>query len=444
MQLVLHQSGELAQAHFHDGSALYFAEVEAFHQSSDGFGRSLGGADDGDDFVDIVAGDDESFQDVCTLFGLAQVELCAAHHHFVAMFYEVADEVLQVQCLGALLSGASHQCHVVHAEAGLQGGHLEQFVQHHTGVGIALHVDDDAHTFAVRFVVGIADAFDFLLVHQVGNALDEFGLVHAVGYFGHHNLVVVLSGLDFGFGSHDDASPACFVGFAHTCHTIYISSCGEVGSLDMLHQFVDGDVVVVDIGHAGVNHLAQVVGGHVGGHTYGDTAGTVHQQVGYAGGHHGGLLQRVVEVVGEIYGLLVEVLHHVFANLLQACLGVTHGGSRVAVHRTEVTLTIHEGITHGPVLCHTHQGAIHGRVAVGMVLTQHVTHGTGRFLIGFVRSIAQFHHAVEDTAVYGLQSVSHIWEGTGHDDRHGVVDVRRLHLLFDVNFYNSVLFKHLV
>ncbi len=82
------------------------------------------------------------------------------------------------------------------------------------------------------------------------------------------------------------------------------------------------------------------------------------------------------------------------AHLRQAALSVTHGGSRVAVHATEVTLTVHESVSHVPVLRHTHERAVNGAVAVGVVLTEHLTHHAGAFLVGFVTCVSDTHHTV--------------------------------------------------
>ena len=136
---------------------------------------------------------------------------------------------------------------------------------------------------------------------------------------------------DFGLCPHHDTSASGFVGIAHPTYTIYISSRREVGRLDVLHQAVHINIVVVNVSHTGINHFAQVVGRHVGSHTYGDTRCSVHQQVRDTGRHDRRFLQRVIEVVGEVYGFLVKVLHHFLADFLQAGFGVSHGGGTIPV-----------------------------------------------------------------------------------------------------------------
>ena len=59
--------------------------------------------------------------------------------------------------------------------------------------------------------------------------------------------------------------------------------------------------------------------------------------------------------------------------------GVTHGRGVVAVHRTEVALTVDQHVAHGEILRHPDDGVIHGDVAM-RVFTDYVTDHTGRFL----------------------------------------------------------------
>ena len=411
MKLVLHQAGELAQAHFYDSTSLDFAQVEAGHQVRDSFVRSLGGTDNADYLVNVVRSDNQSFQDVRTFFGLAQVVTCTADYHFVTVFHEIFDQLLQVEQTWT----AMNQSHVVHTERSLKHGHLVKLVEHHAGVGITLDVDDDTHTFAVGFVVHIRNAFDFLVVRQISDALDQLSLVHPVRNLGHYNLIVCRMRFDFGLGTHYHTSASGFVGIAHTADTINISSGREIRCLDVLHQAVYVDFIVIDVCHASVNDFTQVVCRHIGSHTYGDTRSTVHQQVRDAGRHDGRFLQRIVEVVGKVYSFLVKVLHHLLTNLLQTSLRISHSGSTISVNRTEVTLTVDQRITHRPVLCHTHQGTIYRRVAVRVILTQYFTYDSGCFFIRFVGCISQFHHSVKNTAVNRLESVSYIREGACHD-----------------------------
>ena len=264
---------------------------------------------------------------------------------------------------------------------------------------------------------------------------DHIGGIGQIGQCGDDDAVMVLFGLDFGVTTHHDAAAAGEESVLHPAIAVDDAAGGEVGSLDGLHQLLNGDVVVIDVGADAVAHLAEVVGRHVGGHTDGDAGGTVDEQVRDLGGQHGGLRDGVVEVEGHIDGILLNVGDHLLRGAAQAGLGVTHGGRTVAIHGTEVTLTVHEGITQGPRLGHTHEGVIDGRVAVRVVLTEHLTDDTGALTIGAALGDVHVPHGVYDAALHGLETVAHVGQGAGDDDRHRIVDVGRLHQVFNVIRY---------
>ena len=109
-------------------------------------------------------------------------------------------------------------------------------------------------------------------------------------------------------------------------------------------------------------------------------------------------------------------------------------GGVVAVNIAEVTLPFDQRITDGKVLSQTHHGVVDRRIAVGVELTEHVADDTGGLTCGFVGVEVKLRaHIVEDAAVHGLHAVAHVRQRTRHDDRHRIVDVRRLHLLFDID-----------
>ncbi len=76
---------------------------------------------------------------------------------------------------------AVDQRHHVHAEGVLQLRLLVQVVQHDLGHLAALQLDHHAHAGLVGLVPDVADALDLLVVHQLGDALEQRLLVHLVG-----------------------------------------------------------------------------------------------------------------------------------------------------------------------------------------------------------------------------------------------------------------------
>ena len=271
MKLLLIEACELPQSHLHDGLALQFVEAKAFFQSALCILRCLALLDDMHHLVDVVRGNDETFQDVCPLFCLAEVILCTANGDFVTMSHKVADEVLQCEQLRT----AFHESDAVHAEACLQRRHLEELVEHDSCIGIALQINHDTHAFAVALVVDIADAVNLLLANKLCDVLDELLLVHAVGYLAHDNLVVRVAVLNLSLGTDDDASPTRFVGIANALQAHDVCARREVRTLHILHQVIHRQVLVINECHTGINTLREVMCRYICCHTYSDACCSV-------------------------------------------------------------------------------------------------------------------------------------------------------------------------
>src|SRR5206468_12589681 len=107
---------------------------------------------------------------------LAQHEHGSAWYDLAAMLEEDLDQVLQVAQLRLVVD----QRHHVDAEGVLQLRLLVQVVQHHLGHFAALQFDDDAHARLVGLVLDVADAFELLLVNQLGHALEQVLLIYLV------------------------------------------------------------------------------------------------------------------------------------------------------------------------------------------------------------------------------------------------------------------------
>ena len=91
VQLLQAQACELAQTHIHNRLALQFIQLETLLQVALSIRRSLAG------LVDIVAGDDQTFQDMSTLLCLLQFELSTTDRHVMTMVYEILHALLQAQ-----------------------------------------------------------------------------------------------------------------------------------------------------------------------------------------------------------------------------------------------------------------------------------------------------------------------------------------------------------
>jgi hypothetical protein len=385
-------------------------------------------ADQRDHVVEIRDGDGKAGQGVRPLACLAELELGPAGDHLLAERDEGGDDVAQVQQLGPAAIERKH----VDAEGGLQRRMTEELGQNHLGHGVALQLDHHAHAVPVAFVAEVRDALDDLLLDRLGDPLEHAGLVDLVRDLRDHDRPAVLSDLlDLGAAAdHDRAAPGV-EGRTDAGLSEDDAACREVGTRHDVDQLVDRDLGIVDVGAAGVDHLAQVVGRDVRRHADGDAAGAVDQQVREAGRDDRRLLGRFVVVRAEVDRVLVDVVEQGLGGLGQACLGVAHGRRRVAVHAAEVALAIDQRQPHREVLRHADHGVVDRRIAVRVVLTHHVADDAGGLLVGLRAVVAAILHGVQDAAVDRLEAVAHVREGAAHDHAHGVIEIGAAHLLFD-------------
>src|SRR5699024_9581303 len=175
-----------------------------------------------------------------------------------------------------------HQSQQNHAEGGLHLGLGKQSVQGNLGVGVLFQLNDNAHALlAVGLVPQPGDALQTLVLHLIGNVLHQTRLVHLVGQLGDDDAgAAVAELLHLGAGPHLDVALTGGVGGPDARPAHDDTPGGEVGALDVLHQVVQGGVLVVQHADGGVNDLPLGVGRDVGGHAHGDDGRAVELQVG--------------------------------------------------------------------------------------------------------------------------------------------------------------------
>ena len=196
--------------------------------------------------------------------------------------------------------------------------------------------------------------------------------------------------------------------FVHTFNAVNDTAGWEIRCFHVLHELVNGDVVVVDVGDSTVYHFAEVVRRHIGGHTDRNAGGAVDQQIRNLRRQNGGFVQTLVKVGAKINRLFVEVIEHFLSDFAEAGLRVTHRCGVVAVNGAKVSLAVDHGVAQRPVLGHADHGVVHRAVAVRVVFTQHLPYNSCALLVCSVRKHAQIEHAVEHASVNGLQPVPYI------------------------------------
>ena len=426
LQLLALETLQGLEAHIEDGLRLHLGETEALHEVFLGVIIAL--ADDADDLVDVLLGDEQTLKQMCALERFLEVELRAPDDDLLLEGEILVEDVPQGQDLRLRL--VVDQREHIHGERGLHLRLGEEAVEHDLRVGVLLELDDDAHAVAVGLVAQAGDAVELLVAHLLGDVLDELALVDLIRQLGHDDADAVVSPrLGLGAGAHDDAAAAGGVGRADAAAADDDAPGREVRARDVLHEIAERGVRIFEHAHAGVDDLGQVVRRDIRRHADGDARAAVDEQVREAARQHARLAAGLVKVRVPVHGVLVDVAQHFVGDLRQARLGVSVGGRGVAVDRAEVAVTVDEHIAHGEILRQTHHRVIHGRVAVRMIPAEHVADAGGGFFEGLVRGQVVLVHGVEDTPVHGLETVAHIRQRTSDDDGHGILDVRGLHLM---------------
>ena len=303
-----------------------------------------------------------------------------------------------------------------------------------------LELDVDAvRVGAVGVVLEIADALDDAVALEVGDLLDDQVAAGRVGdLLDVQRPVAALLLLVPDARAQDDAAAPRLVPVVDSRAAADDAARGEVGARQDLHDVGQRAVRVADEELERVDHLAEVVRRQVARHADGDADRAVDQQVRELAGQDGRLRGRLVVVGREIDGVEIEVGQHVDGGRREARLGVSHGGRRVAVDRTEVALSVDQRAAHVERLRHAHERRVDDRLAVRVVVAGRVAGDLGALAELRRRAEVEVVHRHEDAALGGLEAVAHIGERARYDDAHRVAQVARLHLLLDQEVVNFV------
>ena len=198
---------------------------EGLDEALAGVGGSAAGADELDDLVEVVERDPVALQDVRALARLAQLVAGAADDDLAAVADEVGQHLLEGEDARTLVDDGEQD----DAERRLQRGVLVQVVEHDLFVGIALELDDDAHALAVGLVAQVRDAVDLLVPGELGDLLDQPGLVHLVGQLvDDDGALAARQILEGGVAADDDPTATGLVGVADTRRAVDGAAGGKV------------------------------------------------------------------------------------------------------------------------------------------------------------------------------------------------------------------------
>ncbi len=353
----------------------------------------------------------------------------ATPHDLLPVTHVLVHELPQVHHLRPVLHQGQHD----RAEGHLQRRVHEELVEHDLGVGVLLEFDHDAHAVAVGLVAQVADARDAPLAHEVGDLLEQVRLADLERDLGRHQAHASGAAFfDLDARAHLDEAAPGRVAVPNALHPVDDAARGEIRSLDDVGERFGRGVRVLDDVHDGVAHFAEIVRRHLGRHAHGDARATVDEQVRQHAREHGRLLAGLVVVGPQVHRVLLEVREHLDREVGEPGLGVAHGRRGVAVDRAEVALAVHQRIAHHPVLRQAHERRVDHALAVRVVVARSVAGDLGALPVAPPRREVQVVHRDQDAALRRLEPVADVGKRAGDDDRHRVVDVAGLHLVFDL------------
>ena len=366
---------------------------------------------------------------------LAELVLGAADHHVALVVHVVLDQRQQAERARHVVDERDH----VHAERVLEGRVLVEVVQHDLRDSVALQLDHEPDAGLVGLVAEVRDLLEPAVVHLLRDLLDQTAAVvaavalgHLVGQLGDDDRLLALAQrLDVRAPADHHPATTRLVGVLDPAVADDDAAGGEVGSLHVLHQALDVDVRVLDVGDARVDRLPQVVRRDVGGHPDGDPGRAVDQEVREPGRENQWLLAGLVVVRDEVHRVRVDVAEHLGGEAGEAGLRVPHGRGGVVVDRAEVPLRIDQRVPHGEVLPEAHQGVVDRRVAVRVVVAHHAADDVRALAVGPVRLEPGLVHGEQHAPVNRLQPVAHVGKRPPDDHAHRVIEVRRPHLLLE-------------
>ena len=211
-----------------------------------------------------------------SVLSLAQLVACTSGNNVLLVFQIVFQNLLKVQ--DARL--AVNQCQHNDTKGALQGGMLVQTVEDNVRYSITLQLNNNLHAvFKAGEVINLGNAFDYAVLSQVSNILNQVSFINLVGYFGNNDMVLTLVGRhNFSLGTDFYYAAAGVISAGNAFLAQNAGTGWEVRAFDSRHQLRNFHIRVINQHNKAVNNLTQVVRRNVGCHTYCDTGTAVNQQ----------------------------------------------------------------------------------------------------------------------------------------------------------------------
>ena len=430
LQLDARELREATQAQLEDVVGLGLGQVEGRHEALARDLRIIGGANDGDNVVDVQDRDEQALDQVQAILALLQAEAAAARRDVQAVIQEDLQHFLQAQ--RARL--AAHERHGVDREGILQRRALVELLEHGLGVETVLYFDDQAQAVdTVGEVLNRGNALEASRVRVLLDLFDDLFRAHHVGQLRDDD--AHLAGghaLDLDLRACLERASAGFVGFLDALEADDDAALGQVRAGDVAHEVCDRCRRVIQQVDSASDRLRQVVWGDIRRHAHGDARGAVDQQLGEGRRQDVRLHELVVVVGDEIDRVLIQARHQVQRGGRHARLGVTRGG-RAVVQRAEVTVSIDQRNTQVKGLREAHQGLVNRGIAVRVELTHDLADDALGLHVSLVGAQPHLIHLEQDAALHGLEAIARVGERASVDHRDGILQEGPTHLIGHVD-----------
>ena len=271
----------------------------------------------------------------------------------------------------------------------------EKFIEDNLRVRVFLYLDDDTHTVSVRFVAQVGNSLKAFFSDLGRDIRDKLAFVYLIGKFGDDYPRSVFAEIfEFGARPYGYMSSARSISGSYPSSSHYYAFCREVGSVDVFKQFVEGRFGVIEDGYRRVDDFRKVVRRDIRRHTYGNTRRTVYQKVRETARQNSRFFARFVEVRVPVNGIFFDIAEHFVRNFRHSRFRVTVSRGRVAVDRTEVSVTFEQRISHRKVLRKSYKSVVNRCVSVRVIPTENVAYRRRAFSERLVGSQSVLVHRV--------------------------------------------------
>src|SRR5688500_14147303 len=122
---------------------------------------------------------------MCSRVGLPQLKFCAPANNLTPELYEMLQHFLQIQELRLAINDRD----IDNAERRLHRRQLVKLVQDHLWDRVALELDHDTHSFAVRFITDLRYTLQLLFLNKLSDPPDQLCLIYLIRDLGDHDSV---------------------------------------------------------------------------------------------------------------------------------------------------------------------------------------------------------------------------------------------------------------